>query len=649
MKSFQFIVFIFICLITSPNLIAQNIGIHAEPVGEWTNSIELSPEYHYNSVAVYLLNEGKLSALFDPENFSSKERKEMGLRKFDEIESLYFSLQIANPIREGDSIVFPLYAFDIKNTKSFSIPRNQGKIIDKITDEELNGKGLEARARIEVINKNTFLEVAYQLSSSLNRILEDRIFNGPSMLSVIRKARNYFESKYRGKIVSEFNIPILPGNEDYEYILNSASLYQVKWNFQPTLHISGENVWSGLENWETVSEEDLRDKPTRLSKLKQHPYLLVLRYKSAYSLPEDHKLNVQISDAYLQKRLYNLTEFKKGGNQYRIEEAFLGLLRDAIDLKRNCEDFRREKEKGNTDNEKMVQVAQQYFDLLKNYEKEVAFNNKEEKRAGYFKDNYEVTYYKFFKLMDNVFFMDEQLKETCRVADYFRESVDQNPKEMNTEALYDYLKKFDSYRNMTASLDQVEGELFYKVRDRIYNYENALFLKNFYVRNKEKEGKIQELQELKKRFALCELCGKEADSQIAKIQQSIDDEIRSELFALQNRQLKIRSCFNDIRLAALQNLSVRYPQPDSLNELDALLLNSYTDKVKSLGEIAIQFQPIEDLSIQKLSSKDLPIQLQKFENILSSFRSEACQLKFGGLISAEQMSCLEEDCEMISP
>ena len=48
--------------------------------------------------------------------------------------------------------------------------------------------------------------------------------------------------------------------------------------------------------------------------------------------------------------------FKKGGNQYRTEEAFLGLLRDAIELKRNCEDFRREKEKGNPDNEKLVKI-----------------------------------------------------------------------------------------------------------------------------------------------------------------------------------------------------------------------------------------------------------------------------------------------------
>jgi hypothetical protein len=649
MKFSSFFTLVFLQIIGAQTLFSQNIGIHAEPVGEWQNAKELSPEYHYNSVAVYLLNDEKLKRLFDPEQFSFRERRETGIRKFDDVESLYFSLQMANPVREGDSIVFPLYAFDISNKKSFSVPRNQGKIIDKIMDEELNGRGLEARARIEVINKNKFLEAAYVLSSSMTRMLEDRIFNGPSMLGVMRKARNYFESKYRGKIVSEFNIPILPNNEDYEYILNSASLYQIKWNFQPKLEVPNDNIWNDLRDWKEVSEKDLRDKPSRLSKLKAHPYLLVLRYKSAYSLPEEHKLNVEITEEYLKKRLYNLTEFKKGGNQYRTEEAFLGLLRDAIDLKRNCEDFRREKEKGNTEEEKMVEVAQQYFDLLKSYDKEFAFNQKDEERATYFKDNYEVTYYKFFKLVDNIFFMDEQLKETCRVADYFRASKNQDPRALNTDALYDYLKKFDSYRKMTASMNQVEGELFYKVRDRIYTYENVLYERNFHVRGKDKKDKIKELNKLKKRFQLCELCNKETDHQIVKIQQSIDDEIRSQLFALQNRQLKIRTCFNDIRLAALQNLATRFPYPDSLNDLDAMLLNSYTLKVKNLGEIAMRFQPIEELTIQKLASKDLPIQLQKFENILAEFRSEACQLKFGGVVSEAQMECLEGACEIISP
>ncbi|MEM1122999.1 MAG: hypothetical protein AAGJ18_21320, partial [Bacteroidota bacterium] len=160
-------------------LVAQNIGIHAAPVGEWQSQEQFSPEYHYNSVAVYLLNEDRTIDLFKPENLSREERKQTGIRNFDVLESLYFSLQLPNPKNENDLIDFPLYAFDIHNSKSFQVPRNQGKIIDRITDEELNGRSLEAKAKIEAIKKNQLLEVAYQISSSVNKILSDRIFNNP--------------------------------------------------------------------------------------------------------------------------------------------------------------------------------------------------------------------------------------------------------------------------------------------------------------------------------------------------------------------------------------------------------------------------------------------------------------------------------------
>ena len=175
------------------------------------------------------------------------------------IESLYFSLQLPNPKQENDQIDFPLYAFDINNSKSFQVPRNQGKIIDRITDEELNGRGLEAKAKIEAIKKNQLLEVAYQISSSVNKILANRVFQNPGIASVMRKAQDFFEDKYKGEIVSEFTIPILPGNEDFEYRLHSASIYQIKWDFQPLVKTFKGNMWSDLQTSTTVTEAQLKD------------------------------------------------------------------------------------------------------------------------------------------------------------------------------------------------------------------------------------------------------------------------------------------------------------------------------------------------------------------------------------------------------
>lgn len=642
---------IFLIQLVSPLfIIGQNIGIHAAPVGEWHSNEQFSPEYHYNSVAVYLLNEDKTLELFKPENLTKEQRKQTGVRNFDILESLYFSLQLPNPKREDDVIDFPLYAFDIHNSKSFQVPRNQGKIIDRITDEELNGRGLEAKAKIEAIKKNQLLEVAYQISSSVNKILGDRIFHNPGISGVMRKAQSFFEDKYRGEIVSEFTIPILPGNEDFEYRLHSASIYQVKWDFQPTVKTFKGNMWSDLANKKTVTEAQLKDRPNRSSRFNKHPYLVVLRYKSAYSLPESHKLNVEITQSYLDKRLYNLQEFRKGGYQYKAEEGFLSLLREAIDLKRNCENYERIRDKGQVDDELIMHIAQQHYELQSAYEKELKRLEKNSEQTAYFKDNYEITYYKFFKLIDNILFQDQQLKEIGQVSFYLTELQKIDLKRVNAPELYTYLKQLETYRRIAANVPQIEGDLFYKIREQINQIEANFQPQVFNVpKIGDKHKRMEKLTALQKQYPFCQSCQQEASKRISFIQQSIDDERRTALFTLKNQQLKYRKCFGDIQKKALINLAIRYPNKDSLSSLDLGLYDAYTQKIKQLKTIAEQFQQIEKVSIEKLASEKLPSTLEAYEGILSQFNNETCQLLHGELLTKTDLDCFGRDCKIIIP
>jgi len=643
--------FLFVIQLVSPLfLFAQNIGIHAAPVGTWQSKEQLSPEYHYNSVAVYLINEDKTLELFNPENLDKEERKQTGIRNFDIIESLYFSLQLPNPKQENDMIDFPLYAFDVHNSKSFQVPRNQGKIIDRITDEELNGRGLEAKAKIEAIKKNQLLEVAYQISSSVNKILANRIFQNPGIASVMRKAQDFFEDKYRGKIVSEFTIPILPGNEDFEYRLQSASIYQIKWDFQPLVKTFKGNMWSDLQGKSTITEAQLKDRPSRLSRFKNHPYLVVMRYKSAYSLPESHKLNVAITQPYFDERLYNLQEFRKNGNQYQTEEAFLALLREAIDMKRNCENYQRGKDKGKVDNELMLRIAQQHYDLGNKYQKELARVEKDVDKLAYFEANYKVTYYKFFKLIDNILFQDQQLKDIGQVPTILATLDKTDLERAPPSDLYNYLKQLATYRRITSEVTQIEGDLFYKIREQINQIEANFHPQVFNVPPVgDKQKRVEKLQTLKKQYPLCASCQHEADDQIQRIQQSIDDERRTALFALKNQQLKYRKCFSDIQLKALQQLNKRYPQPDSLNQLEKPLFEAYLEKINHLPTIAEQFQQIEKVSIEKLPSEKLPTTMADFEGFLSDFKNEACQLVHGELLTKADMGCFGGDCRVMIP
>jgi len=645
MLNYRYLFLILFQLVSPLLLIAQNIGIHAAPVGTWESKEQFSPEYHYNSVAVYLINEDKTLELFNPENLSKEERKQTGIRHFDMVESLYFSLQLPNPKQENDVIDFPLYAFDINNSKSFQVPRNQGKIIDRITDEELNGRGLEAKAKIEAIKKNQLLEVAYQISSSVNKILANKVFQNPGIASVMRKAQDFFADKYRGEIVSEFTIPILPGNEDFEYRLQSASIYQIKWDFQPLVKTFKENIWSDLQDKSTVTEAQLKDRPSRLSR-----FIVVMRYKSAYSLPEAHKLNVAITQPYFDERLYNLQEFRKDGNQYQTEEAFLALLRKAIEMKRNCENYQRGKNKGKVDNELILRIAQQHYDLLNAYQKELARVAKDADKLAYFETNYKVTYYKFFKLVDNILFQDQQLKEIGQVPSILA-NLNQTDLERTPPAdLYNYLNQLATYRQITNKVTQIEGDLFYKIREQLHQIETNFHPQVFNVPPVgDKQKRVEKLQALKKQYPLCVSCQQEADDHIQRIQQSIDDERRTALFALKNQQLKYRKCFSDIQLKALQQLNKRYPQPDSLNLMEKPLFDAYLEKINHLPTIAKQFQQIEKVAIEKLSSEKLPTTLADYQGFISDFKNEACQLVHGELLTKVDMDCIGGDCRVLIP
>jgi len=650
MQNNRYLFILLVQLISPLFVIAQNIGIHAAPVGEWNSQEQFSPEYHYNSVAVYLLNEDKTLELFKPENLTKEQRKQTGVRNFDILESLYFSLQLPNPKKEDDVIDFPLYAFDIHNSKSFQVPRNQGKIIDRITDEELNGQGLEAKAKIEAIKKNQLLEVAYQISSSVNKILGDKIFHNPGISGVMRKAQSFFEDKYRGEIVSEFTIPILPGNEDFEYRLQSAAIYQVKWDFQPLVKTFKGNMWSDLVNQKTVTEAQLRDRPSRSSRFNKHPYLVVLRYKSAYSLPEAHKLNVEISQQYLDKRLYNLQEFRKDGHQYQAEEGFLSLLREAIDLKRNCENYARTRDKGQKDDELIMHIAQQHYELQSAYKKELKRLENNPEHASYFKDNYEVSYYKFFKLIDNILFQDQQLKEIGEVPVHLATLVKTDLKRATPTQLYSYLKQLETYWRIAANVPQIEGDLFYKIREQINQIETNFQPQVFNVPPiGDKLKRMEKLTALQKQYPLCQSCQEETAKQIGIIQQSIDDERRTALFALKNQQLKYRKCFGDIQRKAIANLALRFPNKDSLSKLDVGLYTAYSQKIIQLEKIAEQFLQIEKVSIEKLTSEKLPNTLEAYESILRQFNNETCQLLHGELLTKEDLICFGRDCKIAIP
>jgi ribosomal protein L7Ae-like RNA K-turn-binding protein len=246
--------------------------------------------------------------------------------------------------------------------------------------------------------------------------------------------------------------------------------------------------------------------------------------------------------------------------------------------------------------------------------------------------------------------LDQQLKDIGRVPNILAELDQTDISRLNPTQVYNYLKELETYRRVSSKVNQVEGELFYKIREKISQLEAQLYPLVFNVPPLgDKKERIKKFNILKKQYQLCRSCVEETDKELVLIQQSIDDEIRTELFAIQNQQLKYRKCFSDIQLNALVNLDKKYPNQDSLSQLEKALYQSYFYKIKNLENVAIQFQQIEKVSIEKLPSHQLPTTLSTYQSVLADFKNEACQLYYGEILDKKLLDCLGGTCRVEIP
>jgi len=260
-----------------------------------------------------------------------------------------------------------------------------------------------------------------------------------------------------------------------------------------------------------------------------------------------------------------------------------------------------------------------------------------------------VAYYKYLKLIDNILFQDEQLKAVGQVPTYLTELNKTDLQTWHPKDLYDYLKKLETYRQITTQVAQIEGDLFYKVRDKIGQIEGLFHPQVFIATEANKQERMDKLTALQEQYPLCRLCHEETSEEIALIQQSIDDEQRTALFALQNQQLKYRKCFSDVQLKALQQLQLRYPNQDSLSTMESALFSAYLDKINGLETVADQYNQLAAVSIEKIPSDQLATTFTYYENLLLSFSNEACHLYHGELLGKEDLECIGQPCKVAVP
>jgi len=627
-------------------LFAQNPFIHAESVGEWRIKEKITPEYHYNSIGVYLVNEQQLKSLFNPDNFSREERKQTGMKLFDKVESLFFQLDIPNPQKEDDFLSFPLYTFDLTPNAPFKSSRSEGRILDRISDEELNGRGIEATARIELVSKNELLEVAYKISSNINKLLGNGVFEKPDIWKVMQKAQSFFENRYKGKMVAEFSIPILPEREDYEYLIESASLYQIKWNFQEKVKSYKNNIWSELTYESTTTEPALLDRPSRLSKFKKHPFLLVIRYKSAYALPKEQQLNVSFTEEYLKKRRANLLEFGRGSIQHEAEAVFTELLRQAIVLQKTVDNYLDDKSNGDNDKQTLLTISEQQYDILSQHQE--YFSQLTEEEVSYYEKFYNTTYFKFFNRLETLLLQDPQIKKISQVPAQLIDWQTQPKDSLSAEKLYQYLATLQSSHTW-MSKEAYQGEFPNILSKEIQTIEQALFSAISAQLPDSQQEQLEQYPLLEQQYPLCTYCRNQFAKQQSTLSDGVEKELRATLVALQSQQLKYGRCFASLEKTATAELKKQFPTPTSLSDSEQKLYQAFEDKIASLLTLSSQFFDISTLVIADLSIKELEEQLTTYQRILKQYEQHACNLLHGGIFSKADLLSLEYTCKIEMP
>lgn len=620
--------------------------IDAPIISEWKNPKNLTSDYRYNSASIYLVNGSLLPDLFSGATLTKDERKKHKLKAADYAKYIFLSVEIQHP-KSKDILTIPLYLLDATNKSNTQFSSsNMGRILDEIKDEDLNFKPLDATGKIKAIKGNSTNEIvakSFEIATSLFKTalaLKEGPFGANEILQNVQKGAEYFNKMGQDKVVTnEFKIPIIKESDIYKYEIYSVSVHQIRWDFST----KEEDLLSAIKDKEQTSEQILN------SLNDKNPYLVVVRYKSYYTLPKGYIKNVEIDQNYLNTRQTKLIEFT--GMKKELESSLLENLKEAISMKKDFNVYSRDKEINQINFDVISRLMNSYFIIMESYQNEISKNNSDSDGKKYFEDNYQEAYRVLFNKFEE--YINGDLKSVKDIVDKYLTLSKTDLSKMSESDLCSNLQSMEYYRdivqkqqNSNKSVVQIKSSKFYtKYNELISKLENALYQKAFHLEKaKTNDEKISFLNTQMVQYPCCVICREQANLVITKINKDNDDARRAELQKLQKEYLITLKCWDDISKIIQSNIQLKYPasEREQLSSIDKKIFQEIEKQHQDIISSSNDYLSINDIQVSNLNSTELINQLNKYLTIKRTVSKSIGILVGHKLISDTESQCSKD-------
>lgn len=622
--------------------------LDAPVISQWVSKKELDASYKYHTVFVYLLNGDMLPDLFTGTNLPKGELKKRGLKKADYPKYLYMNLNLPNPQDATKSISFPLYFIDATNKNSVTYSsQNQGKILDEVPNEAIKEFPLTATCRIKTIKGNKHAEFAQQVLSISHELLKGSLqlskgFVGlAGIASAVDKGNAFFEKLYQTKeVINEFSVPILTDlSRNPTLTLVSASLQQIKWNFTT----KEPDVWAPLVNRDSLRHNDL------VTPIQNNaPYILVVRYKSKYYIPDGDKLFVQISDDYIQNRDIKIRANLIGqGYKYDIEHNFITALKNSLSLSKSKTYYSDNKENNKIDYDLSVRISEAYYQVNKIYTEEKSRKGAE---FEYFRNNYEKLYQLLIVKLDSLTEKDWPfLKSSTSLVMQHRSGF--NLKNETAVSLYEKISTLNNYRILEEQIKKsnqssttiTSSESYKSSLEALNVLENELYDRVFIQpANMAPSEKKQRLEKLIAEYTLCNSCKGKANTAINETAHRGVKQKRQELKTLKNNYLANSACYDSLSNWTIVAFKEKYPKGDTTVFENEFEKKRYANAKASFNNLILHLSDVLDLAMldaDKVEEEQVTKLLDKYTLTIKDINNDITF--FQSMVGLKEITCFK--------
>jgi len=620
--------------------------ITASPVETWKTDNFPSSDYNLNSAYVYLLNGEALRSIFEGEDLSRSERRELDLSRGDYLQYMYMAVGIPDPYNDQNEFTVPLMIHDVRDPNNISrLSGYGGRLLENIPDEVLKKGDIVAKVKFEAFKGNSsesFWKKTAQISIELGKTATS-LLAAPltgnflaltqQIVPQVSKGLSSLEQANQDaqRITSEFYIRLLDQKLSslYKEQLVAATLYKIHWDVGGTPRRS---VFFRNAQPETV--EDLK----RLISHKNSAYILVAHTKAEYNT--DHSEMVY-NQSYIEKKTRDYRKIRNAEKK-EIEKDFLETLKLALELKNQIDVFEKSQTTKYPDWLAYSRIIDLYYDIR-------TLRNEQVQRLAPTAPDVQNKYNQLYQnvLTDvDLWFNTDLLDQARTISGYL---VGASPTYDYSYAapgvLYHDIRLLDFYRDRVKQMEiqdklpkEIESLETYSLTNRIlFNLESALFNKEFNVPPtlSNEQQKRWLLNKATQQYPKCQICSKRVGDMITRIENLTHEqnivkyrEISADYYENLGCYEKVYSKLDSFIQTNLDSLTI---SPFMLEELQK-------DKTQ-LDRLADSYSEIVGLDYTAMTREELSDILSRYYVNQEKLMAVTERLK-GYVISREETECL---------